>query len=272
MQHQGVKTAVLSLTAPGVCIVSDAEGQAALARQANDHAASLRDQDPQSFGFFATLPDVRNTADALKELKYAFDELHADGVTLFTRYERCYLGHADIEPIWKELDQRKATVFVHPTYPYDTHMVSPKMPLPLIDFPHETTRAAVDMMTSGTLQKYPNVKVILSHAGGSLPYLVNRMLTPLKKTEELGVAGFRAGVTYDQALSTFRSFYFDTALSSSPSVLRTLLEMVPHDHIVFGVSIILITTVLFARIRSNTSTERFPLCTTTCIFSFSGRS
>ena len=239
MQHQGVKTAVLSLTAPGACIIPDPEGQAALARQANDYAASLRDQDPQSFGFFATLPDIKNTSAALTEIKYALDDIRADGVTLFTRYDRCYLGHADIEPIWQELDKRKATVFVHPTYPFDTHMVSPRMPLPLIDFPHETTRAAVDMMTSGTLQKYPNVKVILSHAGGSLPYLISRMLTPLKKTEELGITGFKAGVTHDQALSTFRSFYYDTALSSSPQVLRTLLDLVPHDHIVFGVNIIL---------------------------------
>lgn len=235
MKHLGVQSAILSVTAPGACIVQDPEGQAALARRLNEHAAKIRDEDHHAFGFFASLPDITNTSATLAEIDYAFDKLGADGVTLFTRYgpNATYLGNPAIEPIWKELDRRGATVFVHPTHGVNTQMVNPHMPQPLIDYPHETTRAAMDMITSRTLRKYPNVKVILSHAGGTLPFIATRMLTPLQRTMDVA-ARWVMGTTHDEATQAMRSFYYDVALSTSPQVLRTLLEMVPEDHIVYG--------------------------------------
>lgn len=235
MKRLGIKTAVLSLTAPGACIL---KGQASydLARKCNEYCAELRDKDPNKWGFFATLPSLLDTEAALAEIAYALDVLKADGVTVFTRYGagNTYLGHADLEPIWKELDARKAVVFVHPTHPVDTTKVNAKMPQPLIDYPHETTRTAMDMIIAGTRRKFPNCKVILSHAGGALPYLISRVATPLQAVPDL-MAKSGMGLTHEQAMADFRSFHFDVALSASPPVLQMLQATVPHDHILYGV-------------------------------------
>lgn len=172
MKRLGIKTAILSATAPGACIL---EGQASfdLARRLNEYGAELVAKEPQKFGFFASLPSLIDTEAALAEIAYSLDVLHADGVTIFTSYgnNHTYLGHPSLEPIWAELNRRKAVVFVHPTHPVDTTPVNSKLPQPALDYPHETTRSAMDMILMGTRAKYPDCKVILSHAGGTLPYL-----------------------------------------------------------------------------------------------------
>jgi predicted TIM-barrel fold metal-dependent hydrolase len=236
MDSLGVRTAILSVTAPGACI-KKAQESFDLARRLNEFGAELRDKQPDKFGFFASLPSLLDTNAALGEIKYALDTLHADCVTLFTRYgdSNTYLGHPSIEPIWAELNRRRAVVFVHPTHPVDTNTVNAKMPQPLIDYPHQTTRTAMDMIMMGTRKKYPNCTVILSHAGGALPYLFSRFATPLKKVPNFA-ASAAVGTNHEQALADFRSFHYDLALSSSPSVLKMVLDVIPHDHILYGVS------------------------------------
>ncbi|KAK1760150.1 hypothetical protein QBC47DRAFT_366524 [Echria macrotheca] len=235
MKHLGVQSAILSVTAPGACIVHDPVEQAKLARQLNEYAAGIRNEDHHSFGFFASLPDITNTTAAIAEIEYAFDTLGADGVTLFTRYgpNGTYLGNAAVEPVWKELDRRGATVFVHPTHPVNTELVNPLMPQPVVDYPHETTRTALDMITSRTLTKYPNVKVVLSHAGGTLPFLASRVLT-LMMQKSSAMPWLSTGPTHNEAVEAIRSFYYDVALSTSPQQLRALLDLVPEEHIVYG--------------------------------------
>ncbi|OQE37182.1 hypothetical protein PENCOP_c010G00510 [Penicillium coprophilum] len=235
MKRVGVQTAILSVTAPGACILPDRQRRAQLARQLNEYSAELRDKEPEKFSFFVSLPNILDTEDALSEIAYGLDTLHADGVTLFTRYGSSitYLGHPDIEPIWAELNRRACVVFVHPTHPVDTNPINPKLPQPAIDYPHETTRTAMDMIVNGSRLKYPACKVILSHAGGAIPYLISRVTTPMKKAPDLAVS-HRMGTTHDKSMEAFRSFYFDLALSSSPQVLDMLLKLVPHDHILYG--------------------------------------
>ncbi|KAH8697706.1 putative 2-amino-3-carboxymuconate-6-semialdehyde decarboxylase [Talaromyces proteolyticus] len=235
MKRVGVHTAVVSVTAPGACILPDRHARAKLARQLNEYSAKLRDEDPQSFAFFVSLPNILDTEDALAEIAYGLDTLGADGVTLFTRYghSNTYLGHPDVEPIWAELNRRRAVVFVHPTHPVDTNPINPKLPQPAIDYPHETTRTAMDMIVNGTRRKYRDCKVILSHAGGGLPYIISRVATPMKLAPNF-VVSHRMGTTHAEVLEAFRSFHFDLALSSSPQVLDMLRALVPSDHILYG--------------------------------------
>ncbi|KAJ5555997.1 amidohydrolase family protein [Penicillium frequentans] len=232
MKRNGSTKAILSLTAPGAVIADTDEGRRVLARKANDYAASLRDEDPEKWGFFAALPCLLDVEDTLAEIRYALDVLGAEGVTLFTRYGpgNHYLGHEDFKPIWAELNARRAVVFIHPTHPADTTRVNPLLPQPAIDYPHETTRTAVDLIITNTKRSYPNCKVILSHAGGTLPYLISRISTVSREA----TASRIYGKTSAEILEDFQSFYFDLALSSSPAVLRLVLEMISHNHLLYG--------------------------------------
>ena len=230
----GASTAILSLTAPGACIL---QGQPSrnLARAVNEELNSMRSSHPARYGYFATLPSLYDTEGVLAEIAYALDVLHADGIGLFTRYgdtpdESAYLGSAAFKPVWQMLEERKAVVFVHPTHPMDTKLVNGKLAQPVADYTHETTRTALSLVTTGTMAKIPNVKVILSHAGGTLPYIVDRMtaLLPfMPETEGL------PNLTADQIARDIRSFYYDLALCSK-TCLDTLLKNFPEDHILYG--------------------------------------
>ena len=229
MQAHGIRTSILSVTAPGTSILQGAPA-AALARAINEEAAAIRKADPESFGFFAALPPVEDHADAaVAEIEHALDVLGAEGVTLYTRYGPGvrYLGHEVLRPVWAALDARKAVVFVHPTHAADTRLVSASLPQPIIDYPHETTRTAVDIITAGVVRDYPNVKIILSHAGGSLPYLATRAAHLLA---DAGLTKLSA----EEFLKDAKSFYFDTALSGNDLSLPLLLDFAPPGHVLFG--------------------------------------
>ncbi|KAJ6015652.1 amidohydrolase family protein [Penicillium herquei] len=233
MDRNGCTKAILSLTAPGAVIASTDEKRRALARKANEYAAAKRDEDPSRWGFFAALPCLLDTQGTLSEIRYSLDVLKAEGVTLFTRYGagNQYLGNPAFKPIWEELNARKAVVFIHPTHPADTTRVNPLLPQPAIDYPHETTRTAVDMIITNTKRTYSACKVILSHAGGTLPYLITRMSTVSK---EAAATARIYGKSSEEIMEDFRSFYFDLALSSSVAVLRLVLEVIPNDHLLYG--------------------------------------
>lgn len=109
----GVTTMILSITAPGVCVLPDRQQRADVARKVNEYAAKLRDAQPKKYGFFAVLPDLFDKQDTIEEIRYALDVLKADGVTLSTRYRTAhhYLGNELFKDIWAELVKRSAAVF-----------------------------------------------------------------------------------------------------------------------------------------------------------------
>ena len=229
MVELGIATCILSLTAPGCTILSGIPA-VKLARNVNESAASIRDSDPSRFGFFATLPPVLDDIPAtLAEIVYALDVLKADGVTLFTRYGpgHTYLGHTHMRPIWAELNKHSATVFVHPTHLVDTHLVNPRLPQPIIDYPHETTRTIVDLIVSKTIQEHPNCKIILSHAGGTFPYLATRAAVMLP---DYGLSDQSAAEFFQDA----KSLYYDLALSGNQYTLGLLTKFAEKEHILFG--------------------------------------
>ena len=107
------------------------------------------------------------------ELAYAFDTLHADGVVLLANTHGTYLGDDAQQPLFDELNRRNAVVFIHPAQLPGP--LVPGVPAFAVDFLLDTTRAAVRLMTSGTMARCPNIKVILSHAGGFVPYASHRI-------------------------------------------------------------------------------------------------
>ncbi|KAL8669361.1 MAG: hypothetical protein Q9168_006038 [Polycauliona sp. 1 TL-2023] len=233
MKAHNIKTTIFSVSTPGVEVMTTQQG-IKIARQCNEFGAKIRDDDPAHFGFFAMMPDP--TADmqaALDEIRYSFDKLHADGILLFSRYGESndYLGHEVFQPLWDELDSRKAVVFVHPTNPADTVLVNEVLPSPLVDYTHETTKAALDMITSDTFAKHPNCKVILSHAGGTLPYVGDRAALALPGLLEKSSMPTK---TTEQILEELSNFYFDVAVASTGPVLAMLMKFAKPGHVLFG--------------------------------------
>lgn len=227
----GISTTIFSLTAPGPDVV-EGEPAVRLARQTNEYLASLRDQDPSRYGFFAAVPSLAtNITAALAEITYALDALQADGVTLMTRYGpgNQYLGDASFAPVWDLLDAKGAVVFVHPTHSAGGGTINARLPLPqpIVDYPHETTRAAMDLIMSDTVRTHPRCRVILSHAGGTLPWLAKRAAYGLDH------AGLVPKSTAD-FLADVGSFYYDLALSSTAEVVALLRRFTGPDHILYG--------------------------------------
>jgi 6-methylsalicylate decarboxylase len=219
MDAHDVATAILSVSTPGAHLGDDTEARV-WARKLNDHTAEVVKERPDRFGFFATLtlPDVDG---ALAELAYAFDELHADGVVLLANVHGTYLGDPAFEPVMAELDRRHAVVFVHPS-----HLPGPALatvPPFMADFLLDTTRAALNLTLSGTMDRCPNLRVILSHAGGFLPYAAYRF-APFCSPDG----------SHDGGIARLRRFWFDTALSSSASALPSLQQFADPERILFG--------------------------------------
>lgn len=119
-------------------------------------------QSAGQFGYFGALPSLTDFDGAIDALEYALDELKADGITLFTSYDGKYLGHKDFESIWAELEKGNAVIFIHPCHTPSAVWASPQLPQPIMDYPHETTRTACDLIISGRKRQFPACKTILS--------------------------------------------------------------------------------------------------------------
>ncbi|GIK05374.1 hypothetical protein Aspvir_009483 [Aspergillus viridinutans] len=178
------------------------------------------------------IPSLLDTENSLLEIRHAFDHLQADGVMLLARYGDAYLGHPSFIPIWEELNRRGAVVLVHPGSSFLGGARFNKYVDPTVaEFPQETTNTALDMIMNNTLRDFPSCKVILSHAGGTLPYLIRRVSALIPTFAAHLDPPPKPG---HEILEDFRAFCFDLALSSSAYTLDLLLQHVPHDHILYG--------------------------------------
>jgi predicted TIM-barrel fold metal-dependent hydrolase len=223
MATLGVDTSVLSIARPGFWF-GDAGQAAGMARTVNEYAADLVREQPDRFGLFAALP-LPGLDSALMEVECAFDHLHCDGVILLANNDGVYLGDPVLDELMAELDRREAVVFVHPnTLPAES---VPGVPVFVADFLLDTTRAALNMIRHGVLRRFPQLKVILSHGGGMLPYASHRIasLTPMGEGRSVDRDGF---------LAQCAAFYFDTALTASPHSLPSLLSFAQPDHVLYG--------------------------------------
>ncbi|MVU80663.1 amidohydrolase family protein [Nocardia sp. ET3-3] len=230
MDGHGIQTGILSLSTPGVYFGDIAEARG-WAREINEYSADLVRRQPDRFGFFATLtlPDVEG---ALAEAAYALDVLHADGIVLLANNDGRYLGDPGFEPLLQFLHERGVVVFIHPgELPAEP---VPGIPTFTADFLLDTTRTAISLVLSGAMTKYPGIKFILAHAGGFVPYIAYRIFltmfaantaVPQVESDSNPVAGHMA---------LLKQFYYDIALSSSPTALPSLLAVAEPDHITYG--------------------------------------
>lgn len=224
MEEHGIGKAIVSISTPGVRPTPEtsADESRRLAREFNDEVADLVRHHPNRFGFFATLtlPDIEG---ALSEATRSLDHLGASGVILLANTHGRYLGDPEDSPLFDELNRRKAIIFVHPAELPGLSV--PGIPPFAADFLLDTSRAAYRLVRNGFVRNFPNVKIILSHAGGFVPYAAYRMA---------GAISVETQQPLEDILDDFRSFYFDTALSSSPAALPSLLAFAKPGHVLFG--------------------------------------
>ena len=170
MAQHGISTAILSISAPGVYF-KDNDRRSAIARdlsrQTNEICAGLIADHPRRFGAFAALP-VPAVDTPLDELAYSLDELKLNGVILLTNYDGYYLGDPRFDELFAELNRRKTLVFIHPQSRLGQEQSHLGLPEAMLDVCFDTTRTAFSLIVNGVTKNYPDIRLILAHAGGAV--------------------------------------------------------------------------------------------------------
>jgi predicted TIM-barrel fold metal-dependent hydrolase len=182
---------------------------------------------PTRYGMFASLP-LPDTRASLLELEYALDVLHAEGLVLMTNYRDRYLGDPGFAPVLDELNRRKAVVYIHPTTCGCNVNVLPVNPAALIEFPHDTTRTITSLLFSGTFSRCPDIRFIFPHAGGTLPFLANRIARQTATDRDLSAR------VPEGAMPVFKRLYYDTAASANPMSFGALMQLVTPKNVLLG--------------------------------------
>ncbi len=224
MDEGGTETAITTITS-GAAIASHPD-KVRVARECNEFAANLKRDYPGRFGHFATLP-MPDAKASLKEIAYALDVLKLDGVDIRTSYGMQYLGDAAFAPVYEELNRRGAIIYCHPHEPRILQSPIPNVPGATIEFCTDTTRAIASVVFGGVSVRYPDVRFIFSHGGGTLPFLIERFTrlaqrANFKKLMPRGV------------LPELRRFYYEVAQAAHPGALSSLTRMVNVKQILFG--------------------------------------
>ena len=235
MERNGIAAAVASVV-PSV-YWGDSGEAARLARLSNEYAARVVQDDPARFGAFATLP-LPDVNAALRELEHAYDVLGLDGVVFFASIGNQYLGDPAFEELFQELERRQAIVFIHPnTSPPGSDVPKLKLPYGLVEFVMDTSRAVTNLLYNGVFERYPSIRYIVSHAGGTIPYIAWRLALGdehLRAHWQAGAMSGKGGERPKGAIHYLQKLYYDTALSVAEYPLAALRQFVPTSQILFG--------------------------------------
>ncbi len=237
MERGGTAKAVLSIFTP--TDVGTLEQRVRLSRDINEYAAKLRADHPGRFGHFASLPMPDMDA-CLTELAYAFDTLKVDGVAIYSNVGDRWVGDASFEPLYAELNRRKAIVFVHPVIANCCRGLIAGIPDNIIEYGTDTSRVIASLIFNGITTRYPDIRFLFPHGGGTMPYLIERFLGGTKAEIIPGVVTQGQGPPYVPhqppagALHEVRKMFYDTAQCANPVAMAALRKLVPTSQILFG--------------------------------------
>lgn len=198
----------------------------AFSRSSNEYSRQLLERHAGRLGFFAHLP-LPFTEQACVEAIYALDTLAADGVVLMASNGGKFLGDAAFDELMHELNRREAVVFVHPNLHPATSQLALDTPPSILEYPCDITRASLNLILSGTMERYYKIRWILAHTGGFLPYVAWRV----SLANAMPDYGDKAT---QGVLSYLRRFYLDIASSVSRPTMATLGELVEPSRLLFG--------------------------------------
>jgi 6-methylsalicylate decarboxylase len=225
MDELGIRAVLISIASPGAYF-GDLAFTKHLVKGCNEIMAGIADDHPGrvAAAAFVSLPDV---SAACRDVEYALDDLHLDAINLQSHTGQRYLGHADENELYAELDRRKAVVFLHPQRPAVQNMPTYSFPAGYTELTFDTTRAMTNMLYNGTFARFPNIRWIMPHMGGVTPFLYFRLsgLDDDPKVRERNPQG----VAY-----YLRALYYDIAQSASGLAMGALLQMAGPSRILFG--------------------------------------
>lgn len=224
MDRAGVDMQVLS-AAPQLPYSADVDGAVAAARYVNDEYAALVSAHPDRFRAYAATPMPHIDA-AITEMSRAIDELGMVGLTMNTSILDRAITDPEIEPVFAELDRRGAILYLHPAgNAACSPLVGEHHITWMVGAPFEDTIAAMQLITSGHLQRYPAVKIICSHLGGALPMI------PLRADDHVE---WEAPDTPEAPSSAMRRMWYDTVSHCHPPALRCAIDSFGADRILLG--------------------------------------
>jgi aminocarboxymuconate-semialdehyde decarboxylase len=221
----GVDRQVISFTAPGT-LIETPQRSVALCRLVNDAFARIQRDHPDRFACLATLP-LNDPAAAVAELRRALGGLGLRGATLFSNVNGVALWDRRFWPLYEQADALSSVLFIHPTFPVGVEALQEYMLMPLIGFPADTSLAAAGLVFSGVVERFPNIRWVLGHLGGAIPYLAERL-----------DRGFEAYPACRQHISRppsddLRRFFYDT-VNFDVRALRLAAEFAGAGRLVAG--------------------------------------
>jgi 6-methylsalicylate decarboxylase len=228
MDKAGIATALCSMTSPGIWFDDGKDAARARARDCNEFGARMAADFPGRFGMFAAIP-LPDIDGSLREIEYALDTLHLDGIGLLTSFDGRLLGDPAFLPVFQEINRRKAAVFVHPTMSCGN--LFPGIVAPTIEFPTDTTRTIASLILNGTAGLCPEIKFIFSHGGGTMAMVLQRFgravasLTPEQR---------QARVPHGFEHELRRQYYDLASVAIAPVAMAAVLKLFPVTQLTYG--------------------------------------
>ncbi len=227
MDENGIAAAILSVSQPGVHFGDDASARS-LARRFNEYMVRLNADNAGRLGSFAVLP-LPDVAGAVAEIDYALDVLKLDGIGVLASYGEQFLGDDRFDPLLEKLNARGAVTFIHPNlHPSARALNLGGVPAWVVEYPFDTTRAVVNLVLSGKRRRYPNIRFILAHAGGTIPFLAWRIAAAPQIDKRY------ASLSTDDIRADLRSFWYETAQAPGVEAFGALSHVAAPERILFG--------------------------------------
>ena len=225
MDRVGIDVEVLSVSTPNV-FFAEGQAQVEVARIVNDAYAELIARHPSRFKGFASIPMDAPHA-ALGELDRALGELKLNGVVLLSNIRGRALTDPMYRPFFEEANRRRVCIFLHPMIPVQSESFNEYVLGPLVGFPFDTSLAVARMCFHGMFRDFPDIRWVIGHLGGAIPYLMERLDNGFRDFAEC-----RAHI--DALPSTYlKRLHYDTVSFSGPA-LRMVRDLVGSDHMVMG--------------------------------------
>lgn len=211
MDQSGFDMQILTLSAPSVDIFPVEIGET-LAKVVNDEIARICQEDPDHFMAFATLPFI-DPDRTVKELERCIDALGFKGACMGTNINGMGLDDQILYPFYERMADYDLPIHIHPRAPADKETYKDYRLVPMIGFEMELCIAVVRLIMGGVMERFPNLKFIVSHLGGALPYLAERIQNCYEAYPEC-----QENISLP-AKDYLKRFYYDTVSFFEPALM-----------------------------------------------------